>query len=853
MIKQMRTSHFILLVFISLFTINNSYGQAKYTTKNIYKYTSSDNFYLFTFNYTYNANYGTNDLSMGVGKGHLGIWNIYGLGISYSEQNILQSSSEIYSIFTGPWGLHKSLFTREKLNVFGNINAIARFFFFDTDDYSGMKFLITGETSLTFETSYFSFDIGYTISQKNINVELEDYDYNTYNMKIRNPYYGFFIRFNLDAIGEGVKNSYQYVKSKRVRLPNPKLNVQYIYNNTQIEAGQKQELTIRALNNGKGDAEGVWLKINSNNPEIISFQNSYYIGNLPSKAFKNLTIPISANSNIYEKSKVNLTFLLEEKDGFKANTDLTLITTPKKPTLPPNLIIPQASIKFIDNNNILEASEKASINFTIKNTGKGAAIGMKLKINPQNNEGIRIITEKNLGNLESNDEKDFSIPIETDYTTKNGKCTLSIIIQEANGFNSEPIKIEIPTSEFLPPNLLVTDYVVSTINNLAPRLGEPITMKFSVQNIGQTLAKDIVIECLAPNNIFFSTKNTFIVNELNPNEMKVFEVEFFANKLYTDKEIPLNINIKESFGKYAHNKLVSISLNTNQNITNISFDGKKTSQDIQISGIRSDVDFNIPENKIVSPNTYALLIGNEDYSSKQGTLNKEIDVPFAKNDVLIFKSYLNKTYGIPENNIITLLNATAIEIKQGLNKLSKIASLVGKKSDFIIYYAGHGISDNINKEPYIIPVDVNASNLEYAIKVNELTSVFEKNQVNRAIIILDACFSGLARKQSLIETRGVRIRPKYSCIPTNVILLSSSSEIEPSHPYENKNHGLFTYFLLKKIQDSNGNVVFEDLYNYLKENVTIQSVLLKNQQQTPSLLVGSQLNEKINEIKLVER
>ncbi|HEY9122956.1 MAG TPA: hypothetical protein VIO15_01360, partial [Bacteroidales bacterium] len=87
---------------------------------------------------------------------------------------------------------------------------------------------------------------------------------------------------------------------------------------------------------------------------------------------------------------------------------------------------------------------------------------------------------------------------------------------------------------------------------------------------------------------------------------------------------------------------------------------------------KSDVDIDIPEVGKEKENRYALIIGNEDYSSRQIDLNTEINVDFARNDASAFKEYAIKVLGIPENQVIFMLDATTGQMKQGISKLNLI-------------------------------------------------------------------------------------------------------------------------------------------------------------------------------------
>ena len=90
----------------------------------------------------------------------------------------------------------------------------------------------------------------------------------------------------------------------------------------------------------------------------------------------------------------------------------------------------------------------------------------------------------------------------------------------------------------------------------------------------------------------------------------------------------------------------------------------------------------------------------------------------------------------------------------------------------------------------------------------------------------------------LTTGRGVRIKPKEDAISGNLIIFSATSNDETAHPYEEKSHGLFTYFLLKKLKESGSNISVEELFNYIRDNVARTSVI-NNKPQNPKVNVGS--------------
>ncbi|MBE9480623.1 MAG: caspase family protein [Bacteroidetes bacterium] len=252
----------------------------------------------------------------------------------------------------------------------------------------------------------------------------------------------------------------------------------------------------------------------------------------------------------------------------------------------------------------------------------------------------------------------------------------------------------------------------------------------------------------------------------------------------------------------------------------------------------ADIDINIPLNTTNKSNRYALIIGNEDYKSFQTGLANEANVEFAENDARMFKKYTYKTLGVPEENIILLINARAIEMHQALEKMRIIAKSSAGNAELIFYYAGHGLPDEKTKEPFLIPVDVTGTNLQFAVKLKDVYSKLTEHPSKRVTVFLDACFSGGARNQGLISARAVKITPKQEMLKGSVIVFSASSGDQSSLPYREKQHGIFTYFLLKKLQTSKGNLTYGELSDYISEHVGIKSALINNKEQIPQTNVS---------------
>ncbi len=508
----------------------------------------------------------------------------------------------------------------------------------------------------------------------------------------------------------------------------------------------------------------------------------------------------------------------------------------------PNLIINE--VKIIDNNQVLEANEKNQISFYIKNEGKGDANDIITKIsNPNSINGILFNNPSIIRNLRPNDSVQVLTTINSDINLKNGNAKILFTFEEKNGFSPEPTEIDFETKEFIKPLIKIVDYAFITENGIINK-GLPIKLKVILQNIGQGQAEQIKVNFNYPKtNVLPNSDNEFYFSELKPGESKEIMFEFITNKLYASNTIPIEILINEKYGSFAEDKEVYAQINGNSTISSVKIKGNYEEKNIQIieQSLISDIDKDIPQNNKINNNRYALIIGNEDYSTRQTDLNNESNVEFALNDAKSFYEYSLKVLGIPKENCFLVLNATSGEMTHKLNVITQILTKLGDKAELIFYYAGHGFPDEVTKIPYLIPVDVSATNLQSAIKLSDLYQKFTDTQAKRISVFLDACFTGGGRNQGLLAVRGVKIKPKQDKLRGNLIVFTATNNEQSALPYKDKQHGMFTYYLLKKLKETNGQILYTDLQNYIQEQVSIQSLKVNSKSQDPQINVSPEI------------
>lgn len=225
-------------------------------------------------------------------------------------------------------------------------------------------------------------------------------------------------------------------------------------------------------------------------------------------------------------------------------------------------------------------------------------------------------------------------------------------------------------------------------------------------------------------------------------------------------------------------------------------------------------------------------------------------VNYAENDGRIFRQYCIRTLGIPEENIHMKLNATRNQMRAEMKWAQNISKAFGQKANIIFYYSGHGMPDEVSRKAYLLPADGMANDPESAYPLSTFYEQLAGLQTNAVMVFLDACFSGAQRNGGMLtSTKGVSIKPKAEQVSGKVAVLSATKEDQTAYPYNEKRHGLFTYFLLKKLHDTKGNVTLGELKDYVESNV-YQTSTVKYKTQTPTLTISAANEQSLLNMKL---
>lgn len=242
---------------------------------------------------------------------------------------------------------------------------------------------------------------------------------------------------------------------------------------------------------------------------------------------------------------------------------------------------------------------------------------------------------------------------------------------------------------------------------------------------------------------------------------------------------------------------------------------------------------------------YAVIVGNEKYKN-------EVEVPFAENDAKAIRDYLVDDLGVEaDSHIKYVTNAGLNDMLIAVNWLENAMMANGGHAKAIFYYAGHGIPNESDQSAYLLPVDGIGSMPRSALSLKELYESFSKMKAESVTVFLDACFSGSKRENGMLSSaRGVAIKAKQDSPEGKMIVFTAAQGDETAYPLTEQKHGMFTYYLLKKLQETDGDVTYGELSDYVKDQVCRQSFLKNNKMQTPSIMAASSLKDLWREMTI---
>ena len=223
---------------------------------------------------------------------------------------------------------------------------------------------------------------------------------------------------------------------------------------------------------------------------------------------------------------------------------------------------------------------------------------------------------------------------------------------------------------------------------------------------------------------------------------------------------------------------------------------------------------------------YAFLIGCEEYSNFA-------NIAFCEGDVVLIQETLVDYCDYEYKNMERVFQYKGCDDTPDIiyNKLQKMIDSTEKGDSILFYFAGHGVKED--EKGYLLLADSKASDFQgTALDLAKINEILRKSNTD-SFMILDACHSGVLARNAFTSSVSDIISD------TGCITLASCSANEESHPYQEMEQGVFTYYLCEEIKRTSlGEPVFieklkmevcNSVMKWAKKNYKIQTPTLNGQ------------------------
>lgn len=189
----------------------------------------------------------------------------------------------------------------------------------------------------------------------------------------------------------------------------------------------------------------------------------------------------------------------------------------------------------------------------------------------------------------------------------------------------------------------------------------------------------------------------------------------------------------------------------------------------------------------------------------------------AVNDAKAVASVLSDQYGF--DAVHTLYNAQAARSKI-MRTLKNLIGELDSHDSLLIFYSGHGHFDEVTKSGAWIPVDAKLDDDSAWIDNAKIKSYIRVMKARHVLLISDSCFSG----DFFRSMRGAPPAANNDYVAKAFGLISrqaiTSGGLEPVTDAGFADHSVFTYFLLKQLEENDSAcLVSSDLFYRIKGGV----------------------------------
>lgn len=235
---------------------------------------------------------------------------------------------------------------------------------------------------------------------------------------------------------------------------------------------------------------------------------------------------------------------------------------------------------------------------------------------------------------------------------------------------------------------------------------------------------------------------------------------------------------------------------------------------------------------------WALLIGIDQYIDSIGKLK------FAGEDCRALRETLIAgPVGFPEHQVKILADGGESEDQPTYANIHGVLAAwlaAPREEDLVlVYFAGHGRL--VDGKSYLLPRDVAIPTIHTCgIPLQHVHEKLEQCKARRKVLIVDACHSGAGRDVGVMHADMAVALQSASGFAT----ITSCGAEEQSHEWEEKGHGVFSYFLNQAMRGGcppagDGKLSLDRIYEWVEDRVAQWAAMRRCSQRPMRFSKGS--------------
>jgi len=241
---------------------------------------------------------------------------------------------------------------------------------------------------------------------------------------------------------------------------------------------------------------------------------------------------------------------------------------------PPVLEV-KVDLQDANGDGVLAGGEKGAITVQVENTGKSAAVGVRIS-----HRTPRVILDSLdigiyvglVGRLAPGEKAAVNIPVTAGKDIERGSFPVSILVTESRGFNPPPYEMSLASKPFPPPVLALARYTFREDNsgisvgngNGKIEPGEQVELTGFVVNAGESDARKVELKLEAEGSgvQVLPEMSGAVIGGLKPGEYRKVVLAFKVDKDYSGSgDMPLKVILQEERRNYWKTQPLELSLN----------------------------------------------------------------------------------------------------------------------------------------------------------------------------------------------------------------------------------------------------------------------------------------------------